>query len=229
MLWFVPVPIGNLEDITLRSLRLLKELKIFFVEDTRTFKSLLAALKIPFKDKKIYSFHSFSSETEAKKIIALAAEQDIWVVSEAWTPWLSDPWKQLIRLAYANDVKFSILPWPNALIPAVVAACFDTHQFVFWGFFPAKKWVKKTIKFVIQSQLPVFFFESVHRLQKHLKMFLEEWFDRKVFVWRELTKKYEQLECQNLEIIVKKIEDWQIPLKGEFVIGFEGKKPKFSF
>ena len=223
MLYFLPTPIGNLEDITLRTLNLFKILNIFFAEDTRTFKSLLHAYQIPLADKKIYSYHSFSSPSSAQRVVELAKTQDIGIVSEAGTPWLSDPGKQLIKYAHQKQVKFSVLPGANALIPAVVGACFDTHQFIFGGFFPAKKWVKKQIKQVLNSVLPVFFYESVHRIAKHLEMFLKEGFDRKVLIAREISKKYEQIECQTLDQIVAKIQNQLIPLKWEFVVWFEGK------
>ena len=223
MLYFVPTPIGNLKDITLRALDLFKQQTIFFCEDTRTFKKLLNAYEISLQGKEIFSFHANSPHVLAQKIAQRGLREDIVIVSEAGTPGLSDPGKEIIKWAYEYDTPFEVLPGANALIPAVVAACFDTKNFVFMGFLPLKKWLSSKIKEIVDSSKPVFVYESIHRLKNTLQKVAEGGFDRKVFLWRELTKKFEQKECGPIAEILLKLDKWEIPLKGEIVLGFQGK------
>jgi len=221
MLYFIPTPIWNLEDITLRSLNLFKKLDIFFCEDTRTFKNLLKKYEINFENKKFYSITSYTSEKKLDFYTQLMQENDIWVVSEAGTPWLSDPWKELIRIAYEKNIKFEVLPWANALIPAIVSACFDTSKFVYLGFLPQKKWRQTLIKKIIQSEYPVFIYESVHRIEKTLNQLKENWFNWKIFIIREISKMFEQKVCWTIDEILEKIQKKELPLKGEFVMGIK--------
>ena len=221
MLYFIPTPIWNLEDITLRALNLFKKLDIFFCEDTRTFKNLLKKYEINFENKKFYSITSYTSAKKLDFYTQLMQETDIWVVSEAGTPWLSDPWKELIRIAYEKNIKFEVLPGANALVPAIVSACFDTSKFVYLGFLPQKKWRQTLIKKIIQSEYPVFIYESVHRIKKTLNQLKENWFNWKIFIIREISKMFEQKICWNVDEILEKIQKKELPLKGEFVMGIK--------
>lgn len=219
MLYFIPTPIWNLEDITLRALNLFKKLDIFFCEDTRTFKNLLKKYEIDFENKKFFSITSYTNKKKLEFYTQLMKENDIWVVSEAGTPWLSDPGKELIRIAYEENIKFEVLPWANALIPAIVSACFDTSKFLYLGFLPQKKWRQTMIKKIIESEYPVFIYESVHRIEKTLNQLKENWFNWKIFIIREISKMFEQKTCGTIDEILEKIEKKQLPLKGEFVMG----------
>ena len=221
MLYFIPTPIWNLEDITLRALNLFKKLDIFFCEDTRTFKNLLKKYEIDFSNKKFYSITSYTSNKKLEFYTQLMRENDIWVVSEAWTPGLSDPGKELIRIAWEENIKFEVLPGTNALIPAVISACFDTSKFVYLWFLPQKKGRQTLIKKIINSEYPVFIYESVHRIEKTLNQLKENWFDGKIFIIREISKMFEQKICWTIDEIIEKIQKKELPLKGEFVMALK--------
>ena len=219
MLYFVPTPIWNKEDITLRALRLLKEINIFICEDTRTAKKLLSMYDISILWKEFFSVTSFTSKWKLEFYAKLLKENDAIVVSEAWTPGLSDPWKSLIQLCNDNQIKFSILPGANALIPSVVAAGFDTTQFTFIGFLPQKKWRKTALKRAIESEVPMFFYESVHRVPKLLEELKNLNFEWKIFIAREISKVFEQFFTWSLEECEEFIKSWKMVIKWEFVVG----------
>ena len=223
MLSVIPVPVGNREDITLRWLRLLKELDIFFCEDTRTTRKLMRMYEIDARTKELYSLTSFTHESQLQKYINILLEKNCWLVSEAWTPGLSDPWKSLIKLCREWNVKFEVLPWANALIPAVIAAYVDTSSFVYKWFPPTKKGRQTFFTQIIQSELPVFIYESVHRVWKTLKQMKELWFAGLVFMTRELSKMHEQHEYGTIDEMMEKIENGSIVVKGEFVLWFVNK------
>ena len=216
MLYLIPTPIWNKDDITLRALNLFNEIKIFICEDTRTFKKLL----IDCFGKEFYSLTSFTDKWKLNFYVKLMQDNDIWVVSEAWTPWLSDPGKSLIQLCNENNLKYTVLPWANALVPSVVSAWFDTSSFVFLWFLPQKKWRQTILNSVISNEywMPVFFYESVHRFEKLLSELETIWFSWKIFVWREISKMYEQLYNWSLYELIDLVKIWKFSVKGEFVI-----------
>jgi 16S rRNA (cytidine1402-2'-O)-methyltransferase len=219
MLYFVPTPIWNKEDITLRALRLLKEINILICEDTRTAKKLLSMYEISVAWKEFYSLTSFTSSGKLEFYAKLLQENDAVVISEAWTPWLSDPWKSLIQLCNENQIKFSVLPWANALIPSIVAAGFDTTKFIFIWFLPQKKWRQTALKKMIESEIPTFFYESVHRISKLLEELKSLNFEWKIFIAREISKVFEQFFTWSLYECEEFIKNWKIVIKGEFVVG----------
>ena len=220
MLYLIPTPIWNKDDITLRALNLFNEIKIFICEDTRTFKKLLSMYKIDCFGKEFYSLTSFTDKWKLNFYVKLMQDNDIWVVSEAWTPWLSDPGKSLIQLCNENNLKYTVLPWANALVPSVVSAWFDTSSFVFLWFLPQKKWRQTILNSVISNEywMPVFFYESVHRFEKLLSELETIWFSWKIFVWREISKMYEQLYNWSLYELIDLVKIWKFSVKGEFVI-----------
>ena len=225
MLYLIPTPIWNKDDITLRALNLFKELKIFICEDTRTFKKLLSMYEIDYSTKEFYSLTSFTDKWKLNFYVKLMQDNDIWVVSEAWTPWLSDPGKSLIQLCNENWLKYTVLPWANALVPSVVSAWFDTSSFVFLGFLPQKKWRQSTLKLIINNEewimkwKAVFFYESVHRFEKLLSELKELWFNWKIFVGREISKMHEQIYNWDLDKLIELVKNGNFSVKGEFVIG----------
>lgn len=166
MLYVIPTPVGNLEDITLRARRMLEELSLFFCEDTRTAKRLFHLYSIPHEGKQFFSLTSFTSPHQLNNFTTLLRTQDAGLLSDAGTPGLSDPGKTIIRLCRENDLPFSVLPGANALVPAVVAARFPTNRFSFYGFLPKKKGKQTMQRQIIASPIPVFIYESVHRIQK---------------------------------------------------------------
>lgn len=220
MLFLIPTPIWNRDDITLRALHLFKELKIFICEDTRTFKKLLSMYEIDYSDKEFYSLTSFTDKWKLNFYVKLMHDNDIWMVSEAWTPWLSDPGKSLIQLCNENNLKYTVLPWANALIPSVVSAWFDTSSFVFLWFLPQKKWRQTILNKIISNEywMAVFFYESVHRFEKLLSELQNLWFNWKIFVGREISKMYEQIYNWSIEDLIVLFKNNNFSVKGEFVV-----------
>ncbi len=222
MLYIIPTPIWNREDITMRALRLFKELDIFLCEDTRTLKKLLSMYEIEYKNKKMYSLTSFTDSSKMSHYLNLLSDNDVWLVSEAGTPWLSDPGKNLIQLCNENNIEYTVLPGANALVPAVVGSGFDTSSFVYLGFMPLKKWRQTILKNVIAKkygEMPVFFYESVHRFEKLLRELTDLWFEWKISVSRELSKKFEQIVNWDLGEILDFVKTKKLTIKWEFVVG----------
>lgn len=220
MLYIIPTPIWNKDDITLRALNLFKELKIFICEDTRTFKKLLSMYEINYSDKEFYSLTSFTDKWKLNFYVKIMQDNDIWVVSEAGTPWLSDPGKSLVQLCNENNLKYTVLPWANALVPSVVSAWFDTSSFIFLWFLPQKKWRQTILNKIVSNEywMAVFFYESVHRFEKLLSELENLWFDWKIFVWREISKMYEQLYNWTLDELIELVKNNKFSVRGEFVI-----------
>jgi len=227
MLYIIPTPIGNREDITLRALRLFKELEIFICEDTRTLKKLFSMYEIEYSKKHFYSLTSFTDQGKMNHYLNLLSDNNVWLVSEAGTPGLSDPGKSLIQLCNENKIEYTVLPWANALVPAVVASWFDTSSFVFLGFLPQKKWRNTVLKQITTThyhssrndRMPVFFYESVHRFEKLLKELKELWFDWKISVSREISKMYEQIVNGTLDEVMELVKTKKLSIKWEFVVG----------
>lgn len=170
MLYFVPTPIGNMEDVTLRAMRLFREVKYFFCEDTRTTMKLLGLLEIDYKDKEFYALTSFTGQGKINHYLNILRESDAIVVSEAGTPGLSDPGKMMIQECNTHGLLYCVLPGANALVPAVVSAGFDTSKFMYLGFLPQKKGRMTALQEIAipsaRNDFPVFFYESVHRIEK---------------------------------------------------------------
>ena len=225
MLYLIPTPIGNLDDITLRALKLFQSLSVFCAEDTRTFKWLMTRYEIGHTDKVCVPLTSYTSPWQLLKIIEMAKIWDVGVVSEAGTPWLSDPAKELIKLCWEQWCPFEVLPWANALIPAVVASPCDTTHFRYHWFLPTKKWRKRLLEDIVGSEYPVFLYESVHRVDKLLEELKELNFAGTVGIFRELSKMYEQKIVGTVDELLAK---WgkELVAKGEFVIGIYPKQEK---
>ncbi len=220
MLYIIPTPIGNREDVTLRALRLFKELDFFICEDTRTFKNLLRLLEVDYTNKKFHSYTSYTKQGKIDFFKTLISEDNVGLVSESWMPGFSDPWKELIKLCWENDIKFEVLPWANALLPLVVSSYFDTSKFVFLWFLPKKKWRKTIFEFIKSSEIPVFIYESPYRIEKTLNQLKDSGFEWKVSLGREISKKFEQIECDDIDTILSKLSDNKIKIKWEFVLWF---------
>ncbi len=218
MISIIPTPIWNKEDITLRALRLMKELDIFLCEDTRTSKKLFKMYDIDYSNKQFYSITSFTSKWKLDFYTKLLEENDVWILSEAWSPGLSDPGKSIVKILWEKNIKFEVLPWANALIPAIVAAPLDSSEFVYMWFLPTKKWRQTKIKEIIKSKSPVFIYESVHRIDKLMLQLKENWFEWKIWIFREISKMYEQKIYDNIDNMIDNFESWKIKKKGEFVV-----------
>ena len=190
-LYLVPTPLGNLEDITLRAIRYLKEADLIFAEDTRTSRVLLQHLGI---DKKVMAHHQHNEHQSAPEVVRLVqAGNAVVLVSDAGTPGISDPGFLLVREALKADCHVECLPGPTAFVPALVISGLPCDRFHFEGFLPVKKGRQTRLQLLAQMEETVVLYESPHRIIKTLEQIVEFFGpDRRVSVSRELTKLHEQ-------------------------------------
>ena len=218
-LYIIPTPIGNLEDITLRALRILKEVDVILAEDTRTSSKLLKHYEI---SKKLVAHHQHNEHKSLDRVIEyIKAGETMALISDAGTPAISDPGFLLVRECIKHDVEIECLPGATAFVPALVNSGFPCDKFVFEGFLPHKKGRQTRLKFLAEETRTIIFYESPHRLIKSLKQFAEYFGeDRQVSVSRELTKMHEE----NIRgTVVELINYYEThTLKGEIVIIVEG-------
>jgi len=219
-LFLVPTPIGNLEDITLRAIRILSNADLIFAEDTRVTKKLLNHLELT---KHVQPFHAHNEHKALEAAIhKIKANETTVLVSDAGTPGISDPGFLLVRECLQNDIEIECLPGPVALIPALVASGFPCDRFVFEGFLPHKKGRQTKLKLIAEESRTVVLYESPHRLVKCLGQIIEFMgADRRVCVARELTKMYEEYKRGAVGEVHAYYS--QHPPKGEIVIVIEGK------
>ena len=220
-LFLVPTPIGNLEDMTLRGIRILKEVDVILAEDTRTSAKLLAHFEIK---NKLISHHKFNEHKTVEMIARQIGEgKNVALISDAGTPGISDPGFLLVRTCLENDIEVECLPGATALIPALVNSGFPTDRFTFEGFLPQKKGRQKKIKELATEPRTMIFYESPYRLVKSLEQFAE--FigpERKASVSRELSKFFEENRRGTLTELIEYFSSKTI--KGEIVIVLEGFK-----
>lgn len=216
MLYIVSTPIWNLEDITLRALRILKEVDYIACEDTRNTLNLLRHFDIK---KTLLSYHSYSWTTKLDKIISLLKEwKNIALVSDAWTPWISDPGYPLIQEALKNDIEIVPIPWVSAFLTALQASWLPINHFLYLWFLPVKKGRQTLFKRFQNIEETIVFYESVHRIEKTLKELWQYlWMDRKIVIARELTKKFEEFNRTNIKEAIE-IYSKKEKQKWEFVI-----------
>lgn len=220
MLYVVSTPIWNLEDITYRAVRTLKEVDGIACEDTRTSSTLLNHYDIK---KPLISFHSHSGKTKVDKIIEqLKTWKNIALISDAWTPGISDPWYILIKEAIIEWIEIVPIPWVTAFTTALVWSGMQMNHFLYLGFLPIKKW-RQTIltKLSENKSETVVIYESVHRLIRtlwDLKKYF--WEDHQIVVARELTKKFEDFQRGTISEILNYFEQNPSKIKWEFVICF---------
>ena len=217
----VPTPIGNLEDITLRSLDTLKNSDYILCEDTRVSKKLLNKYNI---EVQLVSFHSFNEhKTVQKHINQILDGKAVSLISDAGTPSISDPGFLIVRESIKNNIEINCLPGATALIPAIVNSGLSSERFVFEGFLPTKKGRNKRIKNLVDEKRSIVIYESPKRILKlinDLMDLLGE--DRKASISRELSKIYQENIRGTLKELHDKLEN--INIKGEFVIVIDGKK-----
>lgn len=221
MLYLVPTPIGNLEDITLRAIRILKEADLILAEDTRVTGKLLHHFEIGTPQS---SFHQHNEHKVVERIVnELKEGKTIALVSDAGTPGISDPGFLLVREALQHDIKVECLPGATAFVPALVKSGIPCERFAYEGFLPHKKGRQTKVNQIAEEERTVVIYESPHRILKTLAQFAEV-FDpeRRVSVSRELTKKFEETITGTISEVLAIFE--QKPIKGEFVIVIEGKK-----
>ncbi len=218
-LYIVPTPIGNLDDITLRAIKVLREADFVLAEDTRTTSFLLKHLGI---EQKLHSHHKFNEHATAASVIAAIGEgRTAALVSDAGTPGISDPGFLLVRACVEAGIEVETLPGATALIPALVQSGFPCDRFCFEGFLPQKKGRNKRLQELRDEQRSIIFYESPFRVVKCLEQLAETFGDdRRVAVSRELTKKFEQTVRGTLAEVAAYFREHEP--KGEFVIVVEG-------
>ena len=220
-LYLVATPIGNLEDITLRALRILKEVDLIAAEDTRKTLKLLNHFDI---SKPLTSFFRHNESRKGEYIISLLKEgQNIALVSDAGTPAISDPGEELVGMAIEEGITVSPIPGPVAAVSALIVSGQSTGRFVFEGFIPMnKRGRKERLKELEFEQRTMIFYEAPHKLKYTLEDMLKFWGNRKIVLAREITKMYEEIIRTDLEHAIEKYNE-DNP-KGEFVIVVEGSK-----
>ena len=218
-LYVCPTPIGNLEDITLRTIRTLEEVDYIAAEDTRHTIKLLNHLNIK---KPLISLHEHNEAFKSKELIELITSgHDVALVSDAGMPGISDPGENLIKQCIESEVEVVTLPGPSAFITALVNSGLDTSRFTFIGFLDRNnKTRKETIEALKARQETLIFYEAPHRIEKTISELFEILGDRKIVIARELTKKYEQYIRTSLRSLS---EDFSmLEHRGEMVIILEG-------
>ena len=220
ILYIVPTPVGNLEDMTLRAIRLLKEVNIILAEDTRTSGILLKHFDIR---NSLMSHHKFNEHgTSAAIVSRLLAGENVALISDAGTPGISDPGFFLVREAVKAGVEVQCLPGATAFVPALVSSGLPCDRFVFEGFLPQKKGRKTRLESLQEEQRTMIFYESPYRLLKSLQQFAEYFgVDRQVSVCREISKVHEESVRGSLEEVIAHFTASEP--KGEIVIVLAGK------
>ena len=220
-LYLVPTPIGNLEDITLRALRILKEADFVLAEDTRETRKLFQHFDI---DKPLISYHLNNEHAVTKSMVEkIRHAQSVALVSDAGTPAISDPGFLLVRECLKNNIKVDCLPGATAFVPALVKSGLPADSFCFEGFLPEKKGRQTMLKKLCEEERTIILYESPHRLLKTLKQFIEYFgAERLISVSRELTKTFEETVNGTIQEVLTHFENNIV--KGEFVIVIDGKK-----
>jgi len=215
MLYIVATPIGNLRDITVRAIEVLKSVDLIACEDTRHTKILLShyGIKIP-----TTSYFQHNKVTKGQYLIQLLKEgKSIALVSDAGTPGILDPGYQIINLAIKNNIETTFIPGPAALINALVLSGKPAHKFMFEGFLPRGPLARQNrLREISRLGYTVIFYESCHRILKTLQDIQEAFGDREIVVLRELTKKFEEIKRGSAKDILEELK--QEKPRGEFVI-----------
>ncbi|CAN5156513.1 16S rRNA (cytidine(1402)-2'-O)-methyltransferase [soil metagenome] len=218
----VPTPIGNLEDMTFRAIRALKEADLILAEDTRTSGFLLKhyGISTPMK-----SHHKFNEHQQVSYMVQqiLDEKKTIAMISDAGTPGISDPGFLLVRECVKAGVQVECLPGATALIPALVVSGFPTDQFVFEGFLPVKKGRQTRMKALAEEERTIVMYESPHRIGKTCEQLIEHLgAEREACITRELSKKFEEVIRGTLPELALRCKTK--PLKGEIVLVVKGKE-----
>ena len=227
-LYICPTPIGNLEDITYRTLRVLNEVDLIAAEDTRHSVKLLNHFEI---SKPLTSYFEHNKDTKGIYLINKLLEgENIALISDAGMPGISDPGEDLIRLAIENNIEVDVLPGASAFVIALVGSGLNTYKFAFEGFLDRDKKLRRSrLEEVREEERTMIFYESPHRLKDTLKDMLKILGNRKISVNRELTKKYQEVIREDIETVINIFNEKEA--KGEFVLivdGFKGENEYFT-
>jgi len=211
MLYIVATPIGNKDDISLRAIKILKEVDIILAEDSRQLRKICKLHNI--LTKRIIIYNDSNKKRVTPKILELLKSNEIALTTDSGTPCISDPGYYLVRACIKNNLQVSPIPGPSALIAALSVSPLPTDKFTFYGFFPKKKSKQEEIiKLLKLREETGILYESPHRIEKTINLFKEEIPNHYIFIAREMTKKFEEFKFD-------KIKDIQMPKpKGEFVL-----------
>ena len=223
-LYICPTPIGNLEDITYRTLRVLNEVDLIAAEDTRHSVKLLNHFEI---SKPLTSYFEHNKDSKGIYLINKLLEgENIALISDAGMPGISDPGEDLIKLAIEHNIEIDVLPGATAFVVALVGSGMNTHKFAFEGFLDRDKKLRRSrLEEVKEEERTMIFYESPHRLKDTLKDMLKVFGNREISVIRELTKKYQEVIREDIETVINLFNEKDV--KGEFVLivdGFKGEK-----
>lgn len=224
-LYVVPTPVGNLEDMTFRAIRVLKEVDLILAEDTRTSGILLKHFEIK---NAMQAHHKFNEHKTVEGVVnRLLAGETIALISDAGTPGISDPGFLVVRECVKNGIEVQCLPGATAFVPALVASGLPNEKFCFEGFLPQKKGRMTRLKALAEEPRTIVFYESPHRVLKTLTQFVEYFgAERKVSVSREISKVYEETVRGTIAEVIEHFTANEP--RGEFVIVLEGKDAKVS-
>ena len=223
-LYLIPTPIGNLDDITLRAIKILEEVEVIFSEDTRVTSLLLHHLHIK---KKLISNHEYNEKDNAQKLLCyLKNGYSVGLVSDRGTPVISDPGYELSRVAIENGYNVVSLPGATALIPALTVSGLEPMPFLYYGFLNSKDSKRKTeLEYLRNEKYTMIFYEAPHRITKTLEEMLEILGNRKISISREITKKFEEVYRGTIEEVIEETKG----IKGEIVIVVEGNKDEVNY
>lgn len=219
ILYLIPTPIGNLEDITIRSLNILKKVKIIFSEDTRVAAILLNNYNIKAK---LYSLHDHNEDKIKDKVLSfLKNGQDVAIITDRGTPIISDPGYKTVEYVSSNGYNVVSLPGATAFVPALTSSGINPQPFLFYGFLNSRESRRnKELEKLKDVRFTMIFYEAPHRIYDTLKSMYNIFGDRKISISREISKKFESVYRGN----IKELLDNDNSFKGEFVIVVEGKK-----
>lgn len=222
--YLIPTPIGNLDDITLRAIKVLEEVDVIFCEDTRVTALLLNHLNIK---KKLISSHKFNEDTNEKKLLKYLEEgKKIGIVSDRGTPIISDPGYILAKIAMNHGYRVIGLPGPTAFVPALIMSGLNPHPFYFYGFLHNKDSKRKEEMTKLKNFAhTMIFYEAPHRIKKTLQQMQEILGDRNICIAREISKKFETIYRGKFSDILK-LED---EMKGEIVLLVEGNASEQTY
>lgn len=223
-LYLIPTPIGNLDDITYRAIKMLESVEVIFAEDTRVAHQLLNYLKI---NKKVISNHNYNESTNGEKLLKYLNDgYNVGVITDRGTPVICDPGYELVKVAIENNFNVVALPGPTALIPALIVSGLDPAPFLFYGFLSNKEEKrKKELESLKDLEYTLIFYESPQRIGQTLNNMLEILGNRKVSISREISKLHETVYRGHIEEILKEMNE----VKGELVIIVEKNKEQKDY
>lgn len=222
-LYLIPTPIGNLDDITFRSVKILKHVEVIFSEDTRVARKLLNHLDI---SKRLVSLHDHNENLVKEKVLQYLSDgYDVGIISDRGTPVISDPGFKTVKYVVGNGYNVVALPGANAFVPALIVSGIEPNPFMFYGFLDSKiSKRKKELQSLSKVECTMIFYEAPHRIRETVELMLEIFGDREISLSREISKKYESVYRGNISDLNRNLDN----VKGEFVIIVSGSKNDIS-